>query len=61
MRGTVFAADEGVGFGVVEDLFGARIEMQGSAHSGGDVAQVTERGREMAFGDVGVGFSVGLN
>ena len=44
----ILSADEGGGFGVVEDLFGLRIEVKCPADTSGDVAEVGERCAQVA-------------
>jgi len=41
---TIFAADEGGGFCIVQDLFVLRVEGLSAADAGGDVAAMGERG-----------------
>src|SRR5262245_30167135 len=52
---TVRAPDETIRLFVTNDLLALRIKPQRAGKARGDVAEVTERGREMASFNVGVG------
>src|SRR4051812_11184464 len=49
------------GFFIADDLLGGRIEAERSAQPGRDVAQMGERGRDVADRDLGVGAAAGAD
>jgi hypothetical protein len=55
LTGTVFAAEEVGGFGVIDDFFFFRVGVEDSSGAGGNIGKVTKAGGEMAFFDDGVG------
>ena len=58
---TVLAGQQRIGLLVANDLLGARVEVQRSPDAHGQVAQVDQRGREVADFDLGIGAPPGLD